>query len=147
MPPDSLENLLPWRHPFLLIDRLIECVPHSSITTLKQVCGDDLLTHAHGPGASFWPGLMVLEGMNQTAALLFRLSYGPIDPSRLPLLGHLRVRFPGSAAPGDTITYAVRAVKMTTTHGLFEGVARVEGRPIVEGELAFAVVRAEAGSA
>jgi len=146
MPPENLEDLLPWRHPFLLIDRLLECVPHRSITTLKQVSGNDLLAHAHGPGPSLWPGLMVLEGMNQTAALLFRLSYGPIDPARLPLLGHLRARFPGSAAPGDTITYAVRAVKMTSTHGLFEGAARVEGRPIVEAELAFAVVRAGGGA-
>ena len=146
MPPDSLEDLLPWRYPFLLIDRLIECVPHHSITTLKQVCGNDLLAQAHGLEQSLWPGFMVLEGMNQTAALLFRLSYGPIDPARLPLLGHLRARFPGSAAPGDTITYAVRAVKMTPTHGLFEGVAQVEGRPIVEGEMAFAVVRAQAES-
>ena len=51
-----------------------------------------------------------------------------------------------SAAPGDTITYAVRAVKMTSTHGLFEGAARVDGRSIVEAELALAVVPAAGGA-
>jgi len=153
MPPDSLTDLLPWRHPFLLIDRLIECVPHRSITTIKQVSGNDILAHAHGPGPNpgpgpcLWPGLLVLEGLNQTAALLVRLTYGPIDAARRPLVGRLRARFPGSAAPGDTITYSVRAVKMTSTHGLFEGAAQVGGKRIVEAELALAVVRADGGTA
>jgi 3-hydroxyacyl-[acyl-carrier-protein] dehydratase len=133
-------ELLPWKHPFLTIDRLIECVPHEHIITLKQVSGDDLLVLAHRPGGAVVPGVMVLEGLNQSAALLSLLSHGSSGPGRIPLLGFLRAAFPGAAVPGDTITYAVRAVKMTPTHGLFEGKAQVEGRTIVEGDLGFAMV-------
>lgn len=139
MPPDRLEDLLPWRAPFLCIDRLVECTPHRSITTLKQVSADDMLGPPPDPTGTLWPGLLALEGMNQSAALLFRLSHGAIARDRLPLLGHLRARFPGQARPGDTILFEVHAVKMTRTQGLFEGIARVEGRAIVEGELSLAV--------
>lgn len=132
-------ELLPWRYPFVMIDRLVECVPHERIATIKRVSGDDVLALAHQPGTALFPGVMVLEGMNQSAALLYRLTYGSVDRERLPLLGQLRARFPGSATPGDTIVYSVEAIKMTPTHGLFEGTAWVDGRTIAEGELAFAV--------
>ena len=144
---EPLGELLPWKHPFLMIDRIVACQEHREIRTLKLVAGDDLLTLAHQPGQAIFPGAMVLEGMNQSAALLFRLSYGRIEPSRLPLLGFLRAAFPGSAAPGDTIEFTIRAIKMTPTHGLFEGHAAVDGREIAEAELAFAVTAAATATA
>jgi len=143
---ESWRDLLPWRYPFLTLDVLVECVPHESITTMRRVSGDDLLARAHGPGGAILPGVMVLEGLNQSAALLYRLTYGGAAGGRLPLLGHLRAGFPGTAAPGDTITYAVRAVKMTPTHGLFDGKAMVDGRIIVEGELGFAMAASPPGA-
>jgi len=136
---DPIEAFLPWRHPFLMIDHLVECVPHQRILTAKTVGGEDMLDMAHRPGTAACPGLMVLEGLNQTAALLFQLSYGRIEDSKVPLLGHLKVAFPSSVDPGDEITFEVRAIKMTPMSGLFEGVARVAQRTIVAGELAFAV--------
>jgi len=136
---DPIEALLPWRHPFLMIDHLVECVPHQRILTTKTVGGLDMLDLAHRPGTAVFPGLMVLEGLNQTAALLFQLSYGRIEDSMVPLLGHLKVAFPGSADPGDEITFEVRAIKMTPVSGLFEGAARVAQRTIAAGDLAFAV--------
>ena len=143
MESERLLDLLPWRHPFLMIDRMIECVPHERIVTIKRISGNDIMSLAHRPDGSLFPGMMVLEGMNQSAALLYRLTYGEAETRRLPLLGQMRASFPGTAAPGDTITYTVRAVKMTPTHGLFEGWAEVEESPIAEGELAFAVVHSE----
>ena len=50
---------------------------------------------------------------------------------------------PHHASPGAEIAYAIRAIKMTPTHGLFEGVARVDGTVIATGELGFAVARPE----
>lgn len=137
--PDDLAALLPWKYPFLLIDRVLDCVPHQRIETMKTISGDDMLALAHRPPGAVFPGAMVLEAMNQSAALLFQLSYGRIDPSRIPLLGFLKAVTPGTAAPGDTVVILVRAIKMTPTHGLFAGSATVDGRIIAEGELAFAV--------
>jgi 3-hydroxymyristoyl/3-hydroxydecanoyl-(acyl carrier protein) dehydratase len=83
----------------------------------------------------------VLEGLSQTAALLFRLSYGPEALRGAPLLGHMPSVAQGGARPGDTIEYAVRAIKMTSKTGIFSGVARVDGAMIAEAELGFGVDR------
>jgi len=142
MDPDRLRELLPWRYPFLMVDRLVDCVPHESIATVKAVVGDDLLARSAARRMAV-PGAMVLEGLNQSAALLFQLTYGKVERARLPLLGYLVARFPGTAEPGAEIEFSVTAVKMTPERGLFEGAARVAGRTIAEGELAFSVVPPE----
>ena len=142
MEPDRLRELLPWRYPFLMVDRLVGYVPHESIATVKAAVGDDLMARSVERRMAV-PGAMVLEGMNQSAALLYQLTYGKIERARLPLLGYLVARFPGMAEPGDEIEFSVTAVKMTPERGLFEGTARVEGRTIAESELAFSVVRPE----
>lgn len=141
MHPERLRELLPWRHPFLMIDDLVECVPNENITALKVIRGDDLMALAHAFGGPSFRSTMVLEGMNQSAALLFQLTYGKIELKRLPLLGYLKAEFFGSAAPGDEIAYSVHAVKMTSTRGLFEGRARVGGELIAQGVLGFAVAQ------
>jgi 3-hydroxyacyl-[acyl-carrier-protein] dehydratase len=135
-----LEELLPWRYPFVMIDRMIECVPHEHIATEKVVDGTDLAGVSHRRRQHGFAGAMVLEGMNQSAALLYQMTYGKFEPEKVPLLGYLTAEFHHSAAPGDSIRFEVRAVKMTPTHGLFEGEAQVGGRTLARSELAFAVV-------
>ena len=144
MIPEHLRSLLPWDPPFLMIDRVLEWVPHKHILTLKKIAGDDLMALAHRPGCAVLPGMMVLEGMSQSAALLFQVSFGRVALAELPLLGHLKATFPGAATTGEEIAYDVRALKMTKTGGVFEGTARVEGRSIAEAELAFAMVKSPA---
>lgn len=139
MDPEKLRSLLPWRHPFVTIDRVLECVPHSHIIAAKTLIGDDMIALAHRPGFAVFPGVMLLEGLSQSAAVLFQISYGKIPPTRIPLLGHLKATFSGGAAPGEEVAYDVRAVKMTSTRGLFHGTARVAGEAVAEAELAFAV--------
>ena len=134
-----LEELLPWRHPFVMIDRMIECVPHQRIATEKVVDGTDLAGVSHRRGQHGFAGAMVLEGMNQSAALLYQMTYGKFEPEKVPLLGYLTAEFHRTAGPGDSIRFKVRAVKMTPTHGLFEGEAQVGGRTLARSELAFAV--------
>jgi 3-hydroxyacyl-[acyl-carrier-protein] dehydratase len=135
----QLQELLPWRHPFVMIDRMIECVPHERIATMKVVDGDDLGGVAHSRRDPGFGGAMVLEGMNQSAALLYQLTYGKFDAARVPLLGFLKAEFGPCAGPGDSIHFSVVAVKMTRTHGLFEGEARVGEQTLARSELAFAV--------
>lgn len=134
---EGLLRLLPWRHPFLLIDRMVECVPHERIVTEKRVtAGDPLLGAGAAPSASF-PAFLLLEGLGQSAALLFRLSYGESPPARVPLLGFLEATLHGSAAPGDLVTFEVRSAKMTRTGGVFEGRASHGSAILAEAELAF----------
>ena len=91
------------------------------------------------PATSTFPSVLILEGLSQTAALLFRLSYGPEALSGAPLLGYLKASLAGSASPGDTITFTVTALKMTSRNGVFAGVAAVGATEIATAELAFSV--------
>ena len=131
-PTTDLKALLPWSYPFLMVDRMVNCVPHVSAVTCKQVTASEV-------GDGCFPAVLVLEGLSQTAALLFRLSYGPEALSGAPLLGYLKAKFRKPAQPGDTLVYTVTAIKMTSRRGVFAGVARVGATTVAATELAFGV--------
>lgn len=131
-PAADLKELLPWSYPFRMVDRMVDCVPHVSAVTCKQVTACEA-------GDGCFPSVLILEGLSQTAALLFRLSYGPDSLSGAPLLGYLKARFRSGAQPGDTLMYTVTAIKMTSRRGVFAGVARVGAMNVAATELAFGV--------
>jgi 3-hydroxyacyl-[acyl-carrier-protein] dehydratase len=135
----ELRQMLPWSHPFLMIDRMLECVPHRSALTCKQVTASDSVLDEGGTPDAFFPSVLILEGLSQSAALLFRLSYGPDALSGAPMLGYLKAKFRGNVRPGDTLMYTVTAIKMTSRSGVFSGIARVGDKVIVATELAFGV--------
>lgn len=129
--------LLPWTAPFRMVDRMIECVPHSRVVTLRRLSAGDALFEGADPESVAFPSVLVLEGLNQSAALLFRLSYGDDAAGGLPMLGHLAASVHGAARPGDTLEFTVTAVKMTRRGGIFSGSARVDGKIIAESEMGF----------
>jgi len=124
---DRIDELLPWRWPFRMIDRMIECDPHRSIVTTMLISDQS------------FSSVMLIEGMSQSAALLYRLSYDDAAATR-PLLGYLKASLPGRAlGPGDVLTFNVRSMKMTRAGGVFEGEASLDGEVIASAELAFAM--------
>jgi 3-hydroxyacyl-[acyl-carrier-protein] dehydratase len=135
----DLRAMLPWAHPFVMLDRLVSCVPHERAVTVKHVSGNDPIMPRTDSGDVYVPSVMLLEGLSQTSALLFRLSYGPEALSGAPLLGYLKASFSGSASPGDTLTFTVTALKMTSRNGVFSGVAAVGATEVATAELAFGV--------
>ena len=139
MRPDPIGTLLPWKHPFLMVDRVVECVPHRRIVTRKNVTCNDPMACGGDERESELPGVMIVEGMSQSAALLFQMTYGASAPDRLPLLGTLKASWERPARPGDLLTYTVEAIKMTSRMGIFRGVACVDGAPIARADLAFSV--------
>jgi 3-hydroxyacyl-[acyl-carrier-protein] dehydratase len=136
-PETDIHSMLPWSHPFRMVDRMVSCVPHERAVTCKCVSAGDAVMPRGDGREVFFPSVLVLEGLSQTAALLFRLSYGPDALVRAPMLGYLDAKIRGSAKPGDTLTYTVTAVKMTRRSGIFEGVAHVDLTLIASTELAF----------
>lgn len=141
MGSDPVESLLPWRHPFRMVDRVMECVPHEKIVTSKLVSAGDAGALVPAVGEAMLPTVMVLEGMGQSASLLHQLSYGRLAGQELPMLGFLKASTFSSAHVGDAIEFTVSAVKMTRTMGLFEAIARVGEKAIAEAELALGVSR------
>jgi 3-hydroxymyristoyl/3-hydroxydecanoyl-(acyl carrier protein) dehydratase len=163
--------MLPWRQPFQAFDRMIECVPHERILTMKRVTANDLMGASRAAGAVLpddweigetksgpdasggssvppitgpeteFPDAMVIEGMSQSAALLFAMSYDTLARGAHPVLGDVKATRHSAAAPGETVRYSVRAVKMTSTAGLFEATAEADGRLIAEAGFAMSVAK------
>ena len=148
MNAEQIRELLPWRHPFLLIDRVVECTPQRSIVTQKQVSAGDPLVRDGGTDGSWFPSMLLLEGLSQTAALLFRLSYaGSASAGMLPWLGFLQASLHASGTPGDVLTFEVSVTKMTQRGGVFTGRASAGAALLAEAELAFSTSTTEDGHA
>lgn len=144
--PARLRQLLPWRAPFLMIDALVECTPGASITTRRLVTAADPVVagdRAAAGGGSF-PAALLLEGLSQSAALLYRLSYDDAATRTLPMLGFLAATIHASARAGEELRFEVAATKMTRLGGVFRGTA-FGGRAakLAEAELAFAAGKQE----
>lgn len=139
MQPDVVRRLLPWAHPFLMIDRVLSCEPPVRIVASRNVTASDPLTQVPGPEGPGLPGTLVVEGMSQSAAVLFQQSYQALPPGAVPLLGSLRASWDRPARPGEVLVFTVTAVKMTSRMGIFLGEASVDGVRIAEAELAFSV--------
>lgn len=120
-----------------MFDRIVDCLPHHRIVTIKLVSCAETTAGEGSRSAAWFPSLLLLEGLAQSAGALFRLTYGEEAERRRPLLGFLRAELQGSAQPGEIVAFEVEAAKMTLNGGVFQGFARCEGRLLAEAELAF----------
>lgn len=125
---DILE-ILPHRHPFLLVDRIVECNDKDWIVGIKNVAGNEPCFQGHFPGMPVFPGVLQLEAMAQTAGILLNKLLGSEGKVSF-YLGVDKAKFRRMVVPGDQLRIEIRLLKMRL------GMARVAGRALVEGELA-----------
>jgi 3-hydroxyacyl-[acyl-carrier-protein] dehydratase len=120
---------LPHRYPFLLVDRVIECVPGKRIHAIKNVTFNEPFFPGHFPGRPTMPGVMILEALAQAAGILAFKTAGvvPDDKSRFYFVGIDGARFRRPVVPGDQL--ALKATFDRAMRGIwkFTTVAEVEG--------------------
>ncbi len=120
---------LPHRYPFLLVDRVIECVPGKRIHALKNVTVNEPFFPGHFPGRPTMPGVMILEALAQAAGILAFKTAGvvPDEKSRFYFVGIDGARFRRPVVPGDQL--ALKATFDRAMRGIwkFTTVAEVDG--------------------
>jgi 3-hydroxyacyl-[acyl-carrier-protein] dehydratase len=123
---------LPHRYPFLLVDRVIECVPGKYIHAIKNVTANEPFFPGHFPGRPTMPGVMILEALAQAAGILAFKTAGvvPDDKSRFYFVGIDGARFRKPVVPGDQI--ALKATFERAMRGIwkFTTVALVDGQEV-----------------
>lgn len=128
---------LPHRYPILLVDRVIEVVPGERITALKNVTMNEPFFPGHYPHHPVMPGVLVIEAMAQTAAILSFKTTGnmPEENSVYYFVGIDNARFKKPVTPGDQLIMEV-ALKLSK-RGMwkYSGVAKVDGQVVAEAEL------------
>ena len=117
-------GILPHRHPFILVDRIVECNDKDWIVGIKSVAANEPCFQGHFPGMPIFPGVLQLEAMAQTAMWM-----GPVGASAC-YLGVHGAKFRRMLVPGDQLRIEIKFLKLRM------GMAKVAGRALVDGELA-----------
>ncbi|MBP6636879.1 MAG: 3-hydroxyacyl-ACP dehydratase FabZ [Sulfuritalea sp.] len=132
---------LPHRYPILLVDRVLSVVPGERIAALKNVSVNEPYFPGHYPHHPVMPGVLIVEAMAQTAAILAFKTMGnkPDDKSVYYFVGIDNARFKKPVGPGDQLLIEVTLAASKRGIWKFSGVARVDGQVASEADLICAV--------
>ena len=126
-------KLLPHRYPFVMVDRVKELVSGDRIKTLKNVTINEPFFQGHFPVLPVMPGVMILEGMAQSAAVLAYMTMKEYVGTKLVYFAGLdRVRFRQKVSPGDQLIYEVKTIKRKLSLWNLEGKAYVDDKLVAE---------------
>jgi 3-hydroxyacyl-[acyl-carrier-protein] dehydratase len=123
---------LPHRYPFLLVDRVVECVPGKRIHAYKNVTVNEPFFPGHFPGRPTMPGVMILEALAQAAGILAFRTAGvvPDDKSRFYFVGIDGARFRRPVVPGDQLVLKATFDRAMRGIWKFTTVAEVDGQEV-----------------
>ncbi|MEI3162077.1 MAG: 3-hydroxyacyl-ACP dehydratase FabZ [Lachnospirales bacterium] len=134
----EIMNILPHRHPFLLIDRVLEMEEGKKCVALKNVTMNEPFFQGHFPQEPVMPGVLIIEALAQTGAVAM-LSMEEFK-GKIAFFGGIdKAKFRGKVVPGDTLRLEVEMIKIKRNAGIGKGIAYVGDKKVAEGELTFMI--------
>ena len=132
---DEIKRLIPHRYPFLLIDKVINIVKNESATGIKNVTVNEPYFEGHFPSSPVLPGVLQIESMAQTAAVLVAKSLDISDSSALVLLTTIdNAKFRKPVTPGDVMSLNITVQKIRNELWRFKGEVLVDSQRVSECE-------------
>lgn len=126
-------EMIPHRYPFLLVDRVIEIVPDRSAIGIKNVTINEAFFQGHFPRKPVMPGVLIVEAMAQTAAVLVVHSLGASAAGKLVYFISIEnARFRKPVTPGDQLRIHVAKDRARGKVWKFKAEAKVDGRLVAE---------------
>jgi 3-hydroxyacyl-[acyl-carrier-protein] dehydratase len=126
-------HAIPHRYPFLLIDRVVDVVPNVSAVGIKNVSINESFFAGHFPNHPVMPGVLVIEAMAQTAAVLVVETLGPDSAGKLVYFMSIEgAKFRRPVVPGDQLRIHVSKDRNRGNVWKFSAVARVDGLSVAE---------------
>jgi len=130
---ERIMQMIPHRYPFLLVDRLVDVIPNQSAVGIKNVSIGDPWFQGHFPGRPVMPGVMIIESMAQTAAVLVVRTLGSGAEGKLVYFMSIEgARFRKPVIPGDTLHVHVHKERSRGNVWKFSGEAKVNDQTVAE---------------
>jgi len=140
----EIQEILPHRFPFLLIDKVTDLTPSESLIGYKNVTIGEHIFQGHFPGHPIYPGVMILEGMAQAGGIL---AFKSMDASEEEIANKVvyfmsidKAKFRNPVRPGDRLEYRVNVIKHKGTIWVLKGEAYVDDTLVSEAELKAMIV-------
>ena len=135
----AIQAIIPHRHPFLLVDRIIELEAGKRAVGLKNVSMGEPFFQGHVPTYPVMPGVLIVEAMAQVGAVA--MLQHPDGAGKLALFAGIdNVRFKRQVKPGDVLRLEVELGQIRRNIGTGSGVATVDGEVAAKGDFMFALV-------
>lgn len=134
---NQIKQYLPHRYPMLLVDRVLAWETGKRITAIKNVTANEEFFNGHFPNKPVMPGVLMIEAMAQTAAILSFLTMDmkPDEDTIVYFLGIDGARFKRPVEPGDQLKMEVEILRVARGIWKYAAKATVDGQLAVEGEL------------
>jgi 3-hydroxyacyl-[acyl-carrier-protein] dehydratase len=132
----AILKALPHRYPFLMIDRIIGMRGDQAAIGIKNVTINEWQFLGHFPGDPVFPGVLMIEGMAQTAGVLCVMSRSDQDRPRLVYFLTIdKAKFRKPVVPGDTVEYHMTKIAYRRNMWWFRGEAKVAGQIVAQAEV------------
>lgn len=131
----QIQNLLPHRYPFLLVDRVLESEPGKRLVAIKNVTFNEPFFQGHFPSKPVMPGVLLIEAMAQATGLLAMESADVPKEAIYYLVGVDKARFKRPVVPGDQLVFEVELLKRKREIWVFAAQAKVDGGLVASAEI------------
>lgn len=131
----AIQEILPHRYPFLLVDKIIELIPRERIIGIKQVTINEPFFQGHFPDAPVMPGVLQIEALAQVGAILALREFEDRE-QKIPFFSGIeQARFRRPVVPGDTLELEVIALRIGSKVQKMQGFAKVDGKIAAEAQI------------
>jgi 3-hydroxyacyl-[acyl-carrier-protein] dehydratase len=136
----AIQKVLPHRHPFLMVDAILEMEPRKSIVGMKNVSIEEDYFRGHFPGNPIMPGVLVIEALAQTGGFLLLHEFQDRENKLLYFVAVDEARFRRPVVPGDQLRLEVKVLNWRGDFFKMHGAALVGGELAAEATLMCKVV-------
>ncbi len=136
----QIEEIMPHRYPFLLVDRIVDLVDRDHVTAIKNVTVNEPFFQGHFPGHPIMPAVLIIEAMAQAGGVLLLNTVERPETKLMYFMGIDNAKFRRPVRPGDTLRFELKLLKLRSKFCKMHGKAFVEDDLVAEADLLSTVV-------